>query len=270
MIISIGEIIERSWEHYARNFKKLLPLMICLFIPNFVLGLVGMLSLYLEYLGNSSSTGMYVLIDNIVVLAVFVASMIFTLWASMALAKNLGLIVSNKPAAAIKELFSNTSHLIWPVIYTSVLMMLAVLGGTLLLIIPGIIFSIWFCFTFMVIIFEEKRGVNALKESNKLVAGRWWKIFFRLLIPGFFYGIFYIIIVNLIGYVLRAIFGIDSNMIYNATDTPYAVYTMTSGFFSGILSALFSPLTALTTILLYFSAKENPVTINPVIEAEKK
>lgn len=254
MLINVGEIINKSWDYYAKNFKKLLPMMCLLFIPNFVLGLVGIFSLYMD---QYAVTGVYILVNNLVVLAVFVASLVFTLWTSMALAKNLGMIVHEKPLIAIKEAFSNTSHLIWPAIYTTVLVFLAVLGGTLLLIIPGIIFSIWFCFSYLVVIFDEQRGVKALKESKKLVAGRWWKMFWRLLAPGVFYGVFFLILMNLFTYALGALLNGMPLMLAN-------------GFVNGILSALLSPLTALTTILLYFSAKENPLQVNPVIEADKK
>jgi hypothetical protein len=254
MLITVGEIIERSWSLYAKNFKKLWRFMALLFIPNFILGLSGLLSLYLD---NYAGSGVFVLVNNITVLAILVASLILTLWASMALAKNLGFIATNKPITAIKESFSNTSHLIWPVIYTTVMVFLAVLGGTVLLVIPGIIFSIWFCFAYLIVIFEEKRGVEAMRESKKMVVGRWWSILWRMLAPGVFFGIFYVIIANLLYYPLAALFQGTALVVIN-------------GFFNGVLSALFSPLTALTTVLLYFSAKENPVQVNPVIEAEKK
>ncbi|MFA5128207.1 MAG: hypothetical protein WC457_04395 [Patescibacteria group bacterium] len=267
MLINAGEIINKSWGYYAKNFKKLVPMMCLLFIPNFVLGLVGIFSLYMD---QYAATGVYMLINNLVVLAVFVGSLVFTLWASMALAKNLGLIVHEKPLAALKEAFSDTSHLIWPAIYTAVLVCLAVLGGTLLLIIPGIIFSIWFCFSYLAVIFDEKRGVAALTESKKMVSGRWWKILWRMLAPGIFYGVLFVIIYNLLNYTLGSIFQIEPNIIYTSEDSNYIAYQITGGFFYGILSSLLSPLTALTSILLYFSAKENPVQVNPVIEADKK
>lgn len=256
MLINVGEIINKSWGYYAKNFKKLLPMMCLLFIPNFILGLVGIFSIYMD---QYAATGVYMLINNLVVLAVFVGSLVFTLWASMALAKNLGLIVHEKPITALKEAFSDTSHLIWPAIYTAVLVFLAVLGGTILLIIPGLIFSIWFCFAYLAVIFDEKRGVAALKESKKLVSGRWWKILWRMLAPGIFYGVFFLIVLNLFTYALEAM--IDKESLQ---------FMIANGFVNGILSALLSPLTALTSILLYFSAKENPVQINPVIEADKK
>lgn len=62
------------------------------------------------------------------------------------------------------------------------LVFIIIAGGFLLLIIPGILFSIWLSLTIFVLIFEEKRGMGALKRSKELVAGRWWGVFWRFLI----------------------------------------------------------------------------------------
>lgn len=253
MLIPAGEIIKQSWQTYTQQFKKLWPYMLFLFIPNLVLGLTGVASLYLD---KYASTGAFVLTNNIIVFAILVAGIIFTMWASMALAKYLGQLITKKPVDGYRETFSATSHLIWPVIYTSLLVALIVLGGTILLIIPGIIFSIWFCFTYYTILFEEKRGVAALTASKSLVVGRWWSIFWRLFAPGFFYAI----ILMIISYFLSSIEKLFL--------TGFS-YLIVNGIVSSVISVVISPLTALTTILLYFSAKENPVPTAPVAEVKK-
>ncbi|MCX6781878.1 MAG: hypothetical protein NTW66_02065 [Candidatus Magasanikbacteria bacterium] len=253
MLIKAGEIIKNSWQTYLENWKKLIPYMLLLFVPNFVLGIAGIASLYLDRFATSDA---FVLTNNLIVIAIFVASIIFTVWASMSIAKNLGSIIGNKTALTYKESFSSTSHLIWPVIYTSLLLFLIVVGGTILFIIPGIIFSIWFSFTFYTILFEEKRGANALKASKELVVGRWWAIFWRLFAPGFFYALIFIILSYSLTYLLSLLLSSFTFFIIN-------------GLITSILSAVISPLTALTTILLYFSAKENPAQIKPLVEVKK-
>lgn len=253
MLINAGDIIKKSWLTYLDNWKKLIPYILLIFVPNFVLGLVGTVSLYLDRFATSDA---FVLTNNLIVIAVFVACIIFTIWASMALAKNLGSIIGKKTPLAYKESFSSTSHLIWPVIYTSLLVLVIVLGGTILFIIPGIIFSIWFSFTFYTVILEEKRGANALKASKEMVVGRWWGIFWRLLAPGFFYAFIFMVLSYSLSYILSLLL------------SSFA-YIITNGIVMSILSAVISPLTALTTILLYFSAKENPAPITPPVEVKK-
>ncbi len=45
----------------------------------------------------------------------------------------------------------------------------------ILFIIPGIIVAVWFGFSMYFVALEKIYFVNALKESKKLVVGRWWK-----------------------------------------------------------------------------------------------
>ena len=57
-------------------------------------------------------------------------------------------------------------------VIVSILQGLIVLGGILLLVIPGIIFIIWYAFATMAVILEEKRPREALAFSHSLVRGR--------------------------------------------------------------------------------------------------
>jgi hypothetical protein len=248
MLIKAGDIISKSWQVYAENFKKLLPYMAFLFVPNFILGLVGYTSLYLD---RYASSGMFVLANNIIMLAVFVASLIFTLWAAMALAKNLGAIIAKQPLLAYKESFSITSHLLWPIIYTTLLVGLIVAGGTVLFIIPGIIFAVWYCFTYYNVLFEEKRGIAALVASKSMVAGRWWQILWRLVAPAVFYGLILLILSSALTYIAGILFNDFT-------------YIAVNGLANSLISVVISPLTALTTLILYFSAKENPAPIKTI------
>lgn len=245
MLIAAPDIIKKSWYLYARNWKKLLPYMFWLFIPNFILGLSGIISLYLDKYINVSS---FVLLNNLVVTAIFVATILFTLWVSIAITKCLRDIITNQSATPFKENFNTTGNLLWPVIYTSVLVMLIVAGGTLLLIIPGIIFSVWYAFIFYSIILDNKKGIAAMKHSKFLVVGRWWGILWRLFLPSVFFGIIMIIINYIIGFSLTFVLSAIA-------------YTVTAGFLTSIVNVLIAPLTALTGIILYISAKENPVPI---------
>lgn len=253
MLISAGDIIRNSWQIFAQNFKKLIIYMVLLFVPNMVLGLAAVVSLYLD---NYARSGAFVMMNNIIIIAIIVASIVFTIWVAMALTKNLGAIIVKKSAIGAKESFTTTSGLIWPVIYTSILVMLIVLGGTIMLIIPGIIFSIWYTFTYYAIIFEEKKGVAALKASKELVTGRWWAIFWRLFAPGLFYALILIIITYAITYGL-------AYMLSGMT------YVLVNGILTSIVSSIISPLTALVTIVLYYSAKENPVQVAPPTQEKK-
>lgn len=60
------------------------------------------------------------------------------------------------------------------------LTILIVAGGFMLLIVPGIIFSVWFSFGIYILVAEDIKGWAALKKSKELVKGKWWGVFWRI------------------------------------------------------------------------------------------
>lgn len=78
---------------------------------------------------------------------------------------------------------------IWKFFLLTILVFLATLGGLVLLIIPGIIFGIWFAFSGFAFV-DKGLGVKAsMGKSRELVKGRFWQVFYRLLIFGLFSGL---------------------------------------------------------------------------------
>lgn len=240
MLITASEIVEKSWEIYKKNWRQLLPYMLLLFLPSIVLSIIGAISFFLTAYVPASA-----LINSLIILVIVAAGLVFGLWASIALAQALKKIVQNQSTEDWRAVFAGNSRYLWPVIYTSLLVAIIVFAGTLLLIIPGIIFGVWYSFCFYQVIFEDKKGTGALKESKKLVMGRWWGILWRLLVPAFTFGLGAILINYLLDLPFYFIFGPDS-----------AVTNITDKVISSLANIVISPLTALATILLYFSAKE--------------
>ncbi|MBQ6103157.1 MAG: hypothetical protein IJL06_05740 [Kiritimatiellae bacterium] len=62
----------------------------------------------------------------------------------------------------------------WPMIWTGLLAGLVLIGLTLLLIVPGIIWGIYYSFLVPVVAFGLS-GTEALAESKRLVKGNWWR-----------------------------------------------------------------------------------------------
>lgn len=74
--------------------------------------------------------------------------------------------------------------------WTIVLQTLVIAVG-LLLVVPGLIFSVWFSLSFVLPTAEGVSGSAALRRSKALVRGRWWPVLWRLvaieLVVGFLY-----------------------------------------------------------------------------------
>ncbi|MBI2062359.1 MAG: hypothetical protein HYT64_01580 [Candidatus Yanofskybacteria bacterium] len=86
-----------------------------------------------------------------------------------------------------KEVFTFSEYIklglkkFWPYAWIIFLTSFLVLGGYMLLIVPGIMFSIWFGLAFYALIIEDRKGMGALLRSKHLVSGKFWKTAWRFL-----------------------------------------------------------------------------------------
>jgi|GEM_PF-5896025 len=109
-----------------------------------------------------------------------IASLCFAIWARIAIIK----VVHSKgisSSEAYREAFRLTPSYLLVVTLT----VLSFLGGSLLLVLPGLVFLCWFCFAPMVLICEGVKGTEALSRSSSYVTGRFWRVVWRLILPVF-------------------------------------------------------------------------------------
>ena len=90
------------------------------------------------------------------------------------------LLIKNNYAGKSYQVFKETKKYIWPYIGLTLLTSVLVLLWALLLIIPGIIYSVFYTFAVFVFFFEDKRGMAAIRRSKELVKGYWWPVFGRI------------------------------------------------------------------------------------------
>jgi hypothetical protein len=77
-----------------------------------------------------------------------------------------------------------TTAMLGSALLISLLSGLAVAGGTLAFVLPGIWMTIAFAFALYVYLDEGRTGREALARSAELVKGRWWGILGRVVLPG--------------------------------------------------------------------------------------
>jgi len=87
----------------------------------------------------------------------------------------------NQPVTAIEAMRHAFARLA-PLVWTSILAMLAIFGGFLLFVIPGIYFAIWFGLSQHVVVLEGLGGPAALGRSKRLVHAERGKFLALLLI----------------------------------------------------------------------------------------
>ena len=95
-------------------------------------------------------------------------------------------IVVESPARRIpfNEAFGWAGKRLGSFVWVYLLTAFAVWGGLLLLVIPGIIVSLYIYFSQYVLAREGLRGLDALMRSRELVRGHWWALLGRLIVIG--------------------------------------------------------------------------------------
>ena len=243
MLIGPLEIIKESWNLYVQNWRKFTTYLILLFFSTTLITLISAGVVYMDKLSIISP-----LYDGLMMLAIIIASGIFSLWVYISLLQVMRLCYEKKPVPYWKETLQKSSHLIWPAIIITIIVILIVIGGVILFIIPGIIFAVWYAFAYYEVVFENKTGMEALRASKLLIAGRWGGILWRLFVPGLAFGI----LIGLISNILNKI-------TYYALSTLELHFLLVSSLVSSVVSIIFTPLTIGAVLLLYLSAVKNPV-----------
>jgi hypothetical protein len=205
----IGELLSNAFSLFKERFvgSFLLTLFpgVIIFLVSLVFGVLyailsgGIMSL----LNNSNGIVTGVLI-GVGLLVVFIAIVIMQIWSSIALLYSLLSVNKISFIQSFKDSWKYVRRFWW----ISALEMLIIFGGSIFLLIPGIILGIWFSFSQFVLIDEDIKGMAALQTSREYVRGYGWSIFARMLLYGFTIGI----IGGILGGIAKGM-GIDKNIV---------------------------------------------------------
>lgn len=116
------------------------------------------------------------------VITLYVALLILIVLVSIAGSLALLRAVTSPAATTFSSAYRYSTKHLFAFLVLSVLVGVATGIGFLLLIIPGIILSVWFLFSQFVFVLEGKRSIAAMKASREYVRGKWWQVFYRLVV----------------------------------------------------------------------------------------
>lgn len=198
------QLIKQSWIVFKSKWKAFIKPYLYILIPIVFLVLLliayGILSYFTQQTGGSEGVNAIVaLIIGLLGLLALIAMVFFAILIPLSYLFLLKHLEKNEQVTT-RALLKEATRGFWPFLLILVLSGLAIVGGLILFIIPGIIFSIWFSFAAFVFVFEGLRGVAALKRSKQLVRGYAWTILARLLVFQIF-----IIVLSIPSYVLQAL-----------------------------------------------------------------
>ncbi len=187
--ISVGlrspiQLFNISFEIYKRRFRTLLSVLL---VP--VISLILMTLLW--YIGLILA-GESFLFSVLMILLLLVFTLVVIVTQSWGYAAMLYAIVGHKENLGFVDAFKKGRKKIfsyWWILWIEGFIML---GGFLLLFIPGIVFFVWFSLAMYVMVSEDLTGLNAILKSREYVKGKWWGVFGRLLFLLLILGVIYI------------------------------------------------------------------------------
>lgn len=182
------DLLKRSIDRFAENWKLFVGIAL---VPGLLTFASGMLLAMTE--PQTSVTPMLLVLGMQFVLVVVGILM------SIALIRAV-----MQPMIGVQEAYRQALPYFWWYLLLSIVVGLVVMVGFILLIIPGIIFMVWFAFTYYALVVDNVKGFAAMKRSKELVSGRWWSVFG--------YVAFLILVSLLVGMVVGALSGLTSTV----------------------------------------------------------
>jgi hypothetical protein len=158
---AIGELFSKSWSLYVKRFKSLI--------------LIYLLPLALIILGEALDARQ-------TVSALFVGSILMFLAIILSVAAAIALITTIDKGTDFIASYQAGFKSFWAWIWIAILAELAIIGGFVMFIIPGIILSVQLAFAIYVLVLEDKHGMQALVQSREYIKGYWWAYFGRALL----------------------------------------------------------------------------------------
>jgi hypothetical protein len=190
---TFGEIFSRSFKEYRGNFREIFKFVFLFIgIPALLLTLVQIVMLIVDpnLFAMMSTPELLAQIDagtlkmplyyTLVNIFFIIISVFLTLFVSAGFIST----TLKKSKFSSSELIENAKPRYWKYFWFSIVLVIFIFLLTLLLIIPGIIFGIYWIFASYVF-FDRKEKIRAsLRQSREIVKGRWWNTFGYLILLG--------------------------------------------------------------------------------------
>lgn len=185
-------ILDQAWTLYKQRLIIFLEIMLIQIISLDVLR-IGHKIFYSKFFAGGG-IGPLALLE--IAFYLFISFIIQTWW-YMAL---LYAIKDSQEGIGVIESYRRGWHKILPSLWISFLQISIIMGGLLLLVVPGIIFSIWFMLSVFILIVEDLKGMDALLKSREYVRGKWFDVFWRFL--------FIVVLIFFLSFTLSFILGL--------------------------------------------------------------
>lgn len=224
--ILLGALFSAAWEAFIKHWKSIVLLTLMVALP-------------LNLLGSIANTQIANTVENTQDLTnLFNQNFGASLGIAIILLSLAGVLIplgivaifraeeEGKTLSAQEALQQAISH--WGAgLITGIVMAILLIGLVILLVVPAIIFGVYWAFALYVVMHDDLRGMAALKESQRIIKGYWWKVLGNLLVLSF--------VASFVGSILGAPFrnlsnGIVSGTIMNTIASVASSFALVGGY----------------------------------------
>lgn len=196
-IIATGDLIKESLADFRHNWQKFAYLLLIPLVISFLISLGSYVATYFfdqaVWPWPLTALAIVLFVGFIAVIAVLY---VLTYISEFLLLKDLSQEVSFRN---LREWYRRAKPYFWISIGISLSYTLLAMLGVIFLIIPGVIFSIFYCFAIYAVIYEGNKFEGAFGRSRELVRGYWWAVFGRFMAIGGLIYVLYLILGGLCG-----------------------------------------------------------------------
>jgi hypothetical protein len=271
--MSVGQIIDQTFKLYKMNFVRFITIVAVIYIPIGLITTVGQSLLVniapqpgtvtIHSSQNPTSLGtpaaIYaknshgqpgqvdpgkMIVGGILTLVGAVLSLIGYFLCAGALMKFVSeTYLGNNPT--VGQVYSFVLPKIGTIVLAAFLTGLVVMLGFFLLIVPGVIFSLWYWLTAQVVVMENLPATQAMSRSKALTSGNLGKIF----AVGLVVSLIAMVISGVIsgaGGAISSLFMIQGN---------FLLMNMVNGLFSSVAQIIALPLSTAAAVLVYYDLR---------------
>lgn len=227
----VGEILRDAFELYRRHWRNLIVIVAVIVIP------LSFAQVLLEGATRSGFDGEGDLANGALVgralaslVVAIVSILMWTVLTGAITRAAAGTFLGRD--LEIGESYRYGLARFWSIVLVGVLSALAIVGGFILLVIPGFIVLAHLTCVIPALVIEDRRGREALRRSWDLVRGFGWRVFWTIIVAGLLTGV--------VNAVLTAPFG-DNWAVRSLAASLASVVTM--------------PYTALVGVLIYLDLR---------------
>lgn len=170
------ELLSEAWIFYRPLIWKFLKIDLIWFAIYIPTSVVVFLLIFLCLLVIMHVKWMIVVILPLIFMLVLILLAVST-WDEAGIIE---LIKDGQEKVSVTGIFKRSRHLLLPLVWLNIMVSIIVVFGLFLLIVPGVIFSVWYFAAPFILFTEGDTGGLALSKSKKYVKGHFWAVLGRM------------------------------------------------------------------------------------------